>query len=51
MNEISYRQFLNDNCELLQAENPHLGEILIFSVHFCEYLKSFKMHLVPQKNK
>ena len=44
MNEITYSFFI------LQPEYPHLVKILIFSVHFCEYLKSFKMHLAPQKN-
>ena len=52
MNKITYSVWIIDDGELLQAEYPPLGtlgEIRPFSVHFCEYLRIFKMRLAPQK--
>ena len=41
MDEFNYSQFLNDDCELLEAEEVLLGEFPTFSVQFDEYFNKF----------
>ena len=38
MDEFNYLQFLNDDCELLEAEEVLLGEFPTFSVQFDELI-------------
>ena len=41
MDEFNYLQFLNDDCELLGAEEVLLGEFPKFRVQFDEYFNNF----------
>lgn len=41
MDEFNYLQFLNDDCELLGAEEVLLGEFPTFRVQFDEYFNNF----------
>ena len=47
MDEFNYLQFLNDDSELLQAEEVLLGEFPTFSVQFDEYFDNFSSTSAP----
>ena len=47
MDEFNYLQFLNDDSELLEAEEVLLGEFPKFSVQFDEYFDSFSSTSAP----
>lgn len=41
MDEFNFFQFLNDNNEILQAEDQHARDFPTFSLHFGEYFDDF----------
>ena len=45
MDEFNYLQFLNDDSELLEAEEVLLGEFPTFSVQFDEYFDNFFLRI------
>ena len=47
MDEFNYLQFLNDDSELLEAEEVLLGEFPTFSVQFDEYFDNFSSTSAP----
>ena len=47
MDEFNYLQFLNDDSELLEAEEVLLGEFPTFSVLFDEYFDNFSSTSAP----
>ena len=47
MDEFNYLQFLNDDSDLLEAEEVLLGEFPTFSVQFDEYFDSFSYTSAP----
>ena len=47
MDEFNYLQFLNDDSELLEAEEVLLWEFPTFSVQFDEYFDSFPSTSAP----
>ena len=47
IDEFNYLQFLNDDSELLEAEEVLLGEFPTFSVQFDEYFDSFSSTSAP----
>ena len=47
MDEFNYLQFLNDDSELLEAEEVLLGEFPTFSVQFDEYFDKFSSTSAP----
>ena len=47
MDEFNYLQFLNYDCELLEAEEVLLGEFPTFSVQFDEYFNNFSYTSAP----
>ena len=49
MDEFNYLQFLNDDSELLEAEEVLLGEFPTFSVQFDEYFDNFPPHPVRMR--
>ena len=47
MDEVNYLQFLNDDCELLEAEEVLLAEFSIFSERYEEYFDNFSSTSAP----
>ena len=47
MDEFNYLQFLNYDCELLEAEEVLLGEFPTFSVQIAEYFNNFSYTSAP----
>ena len=47
MDEFNYLQFLNDDCELLEAKEVLLAEFSIFSERYEEYFDNFSSTSAP----
>ena len=47
MDEFNYLQFLNDDCELLEAKEVLLAEFSIFSERYEEYCDNFSSTSAP----